>query len=455
MFNSHLFSLLAFTILWLIDLLLLWGLNRQMWRVRAVRRAFLWAPLLGGVVIGLWAIGTAAEMGGLVSFASTLTAGLLTSLVALLAALPLSGLMLSGERIWDWFAARRSDEIVETEPIAVAMMATASGSIAMEPVAIEATQMRSSTSEEIRTTSAPSRAGRPAPRHVVERVNKGRRRFMTRAAAAIPGATLATSGYGILSSHGSVRMPEIPMIFPGLHPDLEGLRILHLTDIHLGYYVGLDDLEELMQQAKGVRPDLMLVSGDIADDLAQLPGALRMFDALRPRYGTYATLGNHEYFRGIENVIKIFDAGPIPLLRGTGASLKIGGAELYVGGADDPVAMRQHERNHRFLQQSVASAFDGASSDAFHLLMSHRPEGFDVAVEEGIEMTISGHTHGAQLGFNGRSIFEPWMRERYLWGPYERDGLRLYTSAGVGHWFPFRLGCPPEAPVYVLRNDER
>jgi predicted MPP superfamily phosphohydrolase len=273
---------------------------------------------------------------------------------------------------------------------------------------------------------------------------------VTRAAAAIPAATLATSGYGLITSQGSVRMPEIPLNFAGLHPDLRGLRVLHLSDIHLGYYVGLDNLEELMSAAKNKRPDLVLVSGDIADDLAQLPGALRMIDSLRPRYGTFASLGNHEYFRGIENVVKIIDAGPIPLLRGTGAAVKIGRAELYVGGADDPVMMAHGERNHRFLQDSVGAAFDGAPSDAFHILMSHRPEGFDVASEQGIELTVSGHTHGAQVGFNGRSILEPWMRDRYLWGHYQREGSQLYTSSGVGHWFPFRLGCPPEAPVYVL-----
>jgi predicted MPP superfamily phosphohydrolase len=417
-FFSHIASLIALAILWSLNLLLLWGLNRQWWRLRRVRRAALLYPLAGLAAIGLWALGTAWHLEWLILLGARASAVVLTVQIALVAALPVSGLLLSGHRAVRWAGSRRGSASRQPMPLHAGAGLPASSPVSM-----------------------------PAP---VERVDRGRRSFVTTAAAAIPGATLATSGYGLISSQGSVRMREVPLLFPRLHPDLQGLRVLHLTDIHLGYYVGLDDLENLMIAARSMRPDIVLVSGDIADDLAQLPGALKMIDTLRPRYGTFASLGNHEYFRGIENVLRIIDAGPIPLLRDTGAAVKVGRAELYIGGADDPQVMAHGERNYRFLERSVASAFDGAPSDAFHILMSHRPEGFDIAAEQGIPMTVSGHTHGAQVGFNGRSIFEPWMRDRYLWGHYEREGSQLYTSSGVGHWFPFRLGCPPEAPVYVL-----
>jgi uncharacterized protein len=82
--------------------------------------------------------------------------------------------------------------------------------------------------------------------------------------------------------------------------------------------------------------------------------------------------------------------------------------------------------------------------------MSHRPDAFDHAAVRGIDLTLAGHTHGGQIGMFGRSVFESYWPERYLWGRYERNGSQLYTSAGVGHWFPFRLGCPPEAPVIEL-----
>lgn len=399
-----LFSAAALLILWLLCLLLLRFLNKQWWSLRGVRTARRAAPLIGLGAVALWALGTALDLRWPVVFGSGVAASELTLFVAVAAALPLSGVVLLIERLVRAIRAR--------------------GKAAEAPV--------------VGLAETP--------------VNSSRRSFVVKAAGVLPAATIATAGYGLISSHGSVRMPEIPLTFSTLPPGLEGYRILHISDVHLGYYVDLHDLETLVESASALRPDLVIVSGDIADDLRMLPDALRILSTLKPNGGIFATLGNHEYFHGIQDVLRAMDAGPIPLLRNTGAAVAAGGTTIYVGGADDPVSMSQRERNHRFLQNSVAGAFDGAPSDAFHLLVSHRPEGFDVAREQGISLTIAGHTHGGQLGFNGRSMLEPFYPERYLWGHYRRGEQQLYTSAGVGHWFPFRLGCPPEAPLYVLRK---
>ena len=83
--------------------------------------------------------------------------------------------------------------------------------------------------------------------------------------------------------------------------------------------------------------------------------------------------------------------------------------------------------------------------------MTHRPEGFDPASEMGIELTLSGHTHGGQAGLNGRSLWSAFT-DRYLWGHYAKNGSQMYLSSGIGHWFPFRLGCPTEAPIIELTS---
>ena len=80
------------------------------------------------------------------------------------------------------------------------------------------------------------------------------------------------------------------------------------------------------------------------------------------------------------------------------------------------------------------------------------PEGFDPAAKAGVDLTLSGHTHGGQIGFNGKSAFEPLWPDGYLWGGYRRGASSLYTTAGFGDWFPFRLGCPSEAPLLVLKR---
>jgi len=240
------------------------------------------------------------------------------------------------------------------------------------------------------------------------------------------------------------------MYFPDLPPGLDGFKILHLSDMHLGLYQHLTELETVLGNARHLSPDMILITGDIADHLDILPEALRMIDKFDAPYGHYAALGNHEYYRGIQQVQRAFAAGPVPLLAGQHAVQLVNGATLTIAGADDPRVMGKDDS--AFLRTTTDAAMNGAPSDGFTVLMSHRPEGLDTAAEMDIPLTLAGHTHGGQFGWFGRSIFETWLPDRYLWGKYQKDNAQLYTSAGVGHWFPFRLGCPPEAPIIVLRK---
>ena len=86
------------------------------------------------------------------------------------------------------------------------------------------------------------------------------------------------------------------------------------------------------------------------------------------------------------------------------------------------------------------------------MLLCHRPEGFVPASACGVHLTLAGHTHGGQIGFNGKSAFEPIWRDKYLWGRYSRGESHLYTTSGFGHWFPFRLMCPTEVPILELAS---
>jgi len=282
---------------------------------------------------------------------------------------------------------------------------------------------------------------------------RNRRVFLKGIAAAIPLAAVTASGSGVARAFQRANVYRLPLAFDNLPGELEGLKILHLSDSHLGIYKFLDCLEEILLEAEKTAPDIVLFTGDIADDLTLLPEALNMTASLNPKYGAYASPGNHEYYRGINEVVSIFDRGPIPLLRSSGIAINIKGASLYLAGADDPRFLRRD--NTAFLHKTVEKSLDGAPSDAFIVLMSHRPEGLDVAARFGVNLTLSGHTHGGQVGFNGRSFWETFMPYRYLWGRYEKDQAQMYLTSRIGHWFPFRLGCPPEAPVIELVSKNR
>jgi hypothetical protein len=111
--------------------------------------------------------------------------------------------------------------------------------------------------------------------------------------------------------------------------------------------------------------------------------------------------------------------------------------------------------DHRaFYRDTMDAALEGAPEGAFRLLLCHRPEGFERARERGAAVTLSGHTHGGQIGWRGASALERPLGRR-MWGEYGDDRARLYLTSGFGHWFRFRFGCPTEAPLLWLRRSPR
>ncbi len=387
---------IAFVILSLlgvITLLLLRFLNHSWWKVTIIRYLVLLVPVSGLTAIILWGISEKNNIDWLVSPSIlTLTTSVIL-LVGLLFSLALSGILHSIE----WLLYYRKDQLSPSESL-------------NEPE---------------------------------------RRTFLKTTAAVIPIVTLGTGISGISLSFRTARVFLQPIPINNLPAKLHGFRILHLSDLHLYHYVTLDDLETVLEKAAPYKPDLVLITGDIADDLHLLGDALKMIDTLKPPHGCFASLGNHEYYRGITQVRRIHDASPIPLLVNTGVHIQRGNCRLYIGGLDDPRFLTMADSS--FFRRAVDKTLRDVSPEDTVLLMSHRPDVFPLSAQQGVHLTLSGHTHGGQIGIGRRSLFESIWREKYLWGHYQRHHSHLYTSSGVGHWFPFRLGCPPEAPVIELR----
>jgi predicted MPP superfamily phosphohydrolase len=278
-----------------------------------------------------------------------------------------------------------------------------------------------------------------------------RRRLVSAAAAMVPATSVATALRGFAAGKvDDVSCPRLRVDIASLPPGLDGMTLLHLSDLHLGTARDLHDLERLLARVDdaGRRPDLVVLTGDVADDLRQLEPALAMVRGFGARLGALACLGNHEYLRDIGRTRPIYERSQIPLLVDRGVLLDAGTTALYVAGIDDPVSLDLDIRPA--LRGSVERAMRDAPAGVFSLLLAHRPEAFDAAYDARVGLTLSGHTHGGQIGFNGKSAFEPMWPDGYLWGAYRRGGSRLYTTSGFGNWFPFRLGCPAEAPLIEL-----
>ncbi len=394
-FVPLLFAVAFILILGFIEVLLLRFLNRPWWEKKWVRRAALFLPLIGTGFVLAWGLSEYYKVTWLVTPSAALAALSAILLVGLMFSLPVSGLI----HLVQWLLSRRSQ------------------GDGREP------------------------AGEIDPR---------RRTVLKFSAVAVPVITTTMGISGVTRAFLSANVYRREMVFDDLPPELDGFRILHLSDLHLRHYVTLEDLETVLLEAEPHRPDLVLVTGDIADDLSMLPTALRMIDNLDPPHGSFACLGNHEYFRGITHVHRIHDASPVPLLVDEGIRVKIGARHIHLGGIDDPRYLGGATDD--FFRTRLDGALKDSITDDFLVVMSHRPDAFDVAVEREVHLVLSGHTHGGQIGLGGRSLFEPIWSNKYLWGHYRRKNSHLYTSSGMGHWFPFRLGCPPEAPVIELRR---
>ncbi len=388
------FAVVVFSVVAGIDILLLKYLHPDWWRRRAIRYPALFVMPVGVLFVGIWIIGVYAGVTGLSRFGAFMAASIFLLLLAILVSMPFSGIVHIGTRLFVFLQRKASEPDTD--------------------------------------------------------VSTGRRRFLRDAAAVFPAAALTSSVAGIADSFSKIRVPVRKIPIANLPDTLIGLKIAHLSDSHLGIYVGLSDMEQAVELVKPHQPDLALVTGDISDHLDILGDAIEIISSLKPRYGIYASVGNHEYYRGINRVRQIFETAPFPMLINENRLIEIGDTPVVIGGADDPRFMRGD--SSQFLHDTIETTMGSAPSQSFKILMSHRPPGFNHAAEMGIDLVLAGHTHGGQLGMFGQSLFEGVIPDTYLWGIYRRDRTTLHTSGGMGHWLPFRLGCPAEAPILILEK---
>lgn len=293
-----------------------------------------------------------------------------------------------------------------------------------------------------------------------------RRAFLQRSAGAVPLAAAAVGPVGMGSAVLTTALTEVTIPVPDLDPRLDGLTILHMTDVHLGPFINPDQIAAVVAAAKDKKPDLVVFTGDVADDFSKLGKGLKVAHGLKAPLGVHACIGNHEIYRGRAEAERIYKEAGVALHSSSGVALQHNGATLWLAGANDPARLGQDTRP--FLQKSIARAVKERPADAAAtIVLSHRPEGVEAAAAQGAVLTLSGHTHGGQFAAFGRSVFEPFIRGHYLLGHYALDATgpeaarrgqgaqtHLYTSAGLGHWFPFRIGCPCEGALVTLKRTE-
>lgn len=273
-----------------------------------------------------------------------------------------------------------------------------------------------------------------------------------RGVAGVTGVLLlvgAAWGYG-----GTRRLVVRPMdlVFPGLPQGLDGMRIVQLSDLHVGPHTSRKHLARVVEAVGDARPDLIVLTGDQVDDYARDVEALgATLGGLSAPFGVIAVAGNHDVYAGWDPVRRGMERLGWKVLVNEAVRLEREGARLWVAGTGDPAGgMRPGDRH---VAPDLGRTMASIPADEFSIVLAHNPALWPGLVRLGADLTLSGHTHYGQLavprlGWSVASLFLD-----HAMGAHREGSSVLYINPGTNYWgIPFRIGALPEVTVVTLRG---
>ena len=292
-----------------------------------------------------------------------------------------------------------------------------------------------------------------AGRYLIRRLPPGRsesrRRIMKAAVGAAMAAPVAVTAFGALVERTRFHVKEVDFPVPNLHPDFEGLRLAQVSDLHVSPYLSVRDAARVVDMTNELNPHLTLVTGDLISESGDpLDATIAELSRLKADLGVLGCLGNHEVYAECEDYTTVgCRRVGIDMLRGEARQLRRGSGALNIAGVD----FQSFRRRDRYLTGADRIVVPGMAN----VLMSHNPDVFPVAVRQGYDAVIGGHTHGGQVTveilnqtLNMVRFFTP-----YVAGLYRLNGRSCYVTAGIGTiGMPVRLGAPPEITLLKLRR---
>ncbi|MEM1060759.1 MAG: metallophosphoesterase [Planctomycetota bacterium] len=245
-----------------------------------------------------------------------------------------------------------------------------------------------------------------------------------------------------LNESGTFEVHEYPIGIAGLADRWNGLRIAHLGDLHVTGDVGLDYFRRVVEVTNGLRPDLIVVSGDLLDREELLDAFVESVAPLEAPLGVAFVFGNHDLRHGPDATRE--------RLREAGWTHVGGRAEVFRDG-DDTLILAGDERP--WFGGPPTSPTDAS---ALRVLVSHTPDNFSAACRAGYDLVLSGHNHGGQVRLPGLgAVYSPSLTgTRYAGGLYRRGRTTLHVTRGLSAEIPLRFRCPAEVAVLTLGRSE-
>ncbi|MDR3299529.1 MAG: metallophosphoesterase [Candidatus Accumulibacter sp.] len=267
-------------------------------------------------------------------------------------------------------------------------------------------------------------------------------------ASALVAAALILSAIGVWQA---VRVPdtrEVEITLERLPAELDGLCLAQLTDLHASRLLQGPWQRAVVDKTNALNPDLILLTGDLVDGTpANRAADVAPLRDLKARLGVLAIPGNHEYYSNYAAWMAAFEKLGLRVLRNQHLVIEDKGRALVVAGTTD----RNAER-FGLPMPDIEAALAGAPKNAVVLLMAHQPREAARNAEAGVDLQLSGHTHGGQIVGIHRIVQK--ANAGFVSGLYRVGAMQLYVSNGAGLWngFPIRLGCPSEITRIVLRS---
>jgi len=282
----------------------------------------------------------------------------------------------------------------------------------------------------------------------------GSRRVFT--ARMLAGAALASVGgmtaAAVRATRGQIAIKRVEIFLRRLPASLDGTRIVQMCDMHVGGLLGRAFVERVVRTANALAPDVIAVVGDLVDGtVEQLRPALAPMADLRARHGVFFVTGNHEYYSrsGARAWMDELDRMGLRVLRNQRVAIGQGTDTFDLAGVPDHGATRFPEDGPA---EDIAAALAGRDPARAVVLLAHQPISIHKAASLGVDLQLSGHTHGGQIW--------PWgalvrLQQPFIRGLHRIGESQLYVSCGTGFWGPpMRLGAPAEITEIILRAEK-
>jgi hypothetical protein len=306
------------------------------------------------------------------------------------------------------------------------------------------------------------------PGAVAGRVSASRRTFFQYAAVVAGGFPFLAATYGFAAGRLNYKIERIDVAVANLPPELDGLRIAQLSDIHIGDYMPPREIARAVDMANALSPDISFVTGDfVSSEGDPLEVCIGELSRLRAPLGVWGCNGNHEIYAGVEDEAeRLFRAHGMRLLRAAAVVVEHNGGRFNLLGVDyQRDRMTRNEGEHPGPMLTEIEHL--IRRDMPNLLLSHNPNSFRRAAELGIELSLAGHTHGGQIrveivdrSVSPARLISPFVAGLYRLpmngGAFSSKSLpkaALYVNRGLGTFgLPVRIGVPPEITLLTLRR---